>query len=59
MIADYLLTPLTHQSRRDLIVTLFLVTVCGLRLRPELRRDDLTDAEIVRAALRAKEWAVQ
>jgi hypothetical protein len=52
----YLLTPLPRQSPHDLIVTLFVVTACGLRLRPELRVRGLTDAEAVRAALRRVEW---
>jgi hypothetical protein len=54
----YLLKPLPTQSRRDLVCLAFMLATHD-RLRPELRRDGVDDAEVVRQALRAKEWEVR
>jgi hypothetical protein len=51
-----LLTPLAEQSTRNLVWLLFCVTF-GIRLRPELQLPGLSDPEVVRRALREREWS--
>jgi len=52
----FLLTPLDHQSTRELVLPLHVVAVCGVRPRPELRMPNQPNPEAIRAALHRTEW---
>lgn len=53
--SPFLLTPLHRQSCRDLVCLLFMLAT-GHRLRGELRRAGVADADLIRAELRRREW---